>query len=74
MFDAHGSDKANSHNYHHVYGAILRQPECASAVFGIGLGTHHTGVVSNTGAHGRPGSSLRAFRDFLPHPKFTGPM
>lgn len=72
LFDWHGSDKANSHNYHHVYGAILCQPERATAVFEIGLGTHHTDVVSNMGAQGRPGSSLRAFRDFLPHAQIYG--
>lgn len=72
LFDAHGSDKANSHNYHHVYGSILQQPELVTGVFEIGLGTHHTDVVSNMGVHGRPGSSLRAFRDFLPNAQIYG--
>jgi SAM-dependent methyltransferase len=72
LFDFHGSDKANVHNYHHVYGAILKNPAAVTAVFEIGLGTNNTDVVSNMGMQGRPGSSLRAFRDFLPNAQIFG--
>ncbi len=72
FLDLHGSDKANHHNYHHVYGSILKNPESVTAVFEIGLGTNNTDVVSNMGAQGRPGSSLRAFRDYLPNAQIFG--
>jgi hypothetical protein len=63
--DRYGSDKAQKHNYHLVYGPILKQREGVSSILEIGLGTNNLDVVSNMGAAGRPGASLRAFRDFL---------
>lgn len=72
LFDFHGSDKASSHNYHHLYGAILHNPEAVSAVFEVGLGTNNEDVVSNMGRQGRPGASLRAFRDYLPKAQIFG--
>ncbi|MFP5516140.1 MAG: hypothetical protein ACLGJC_24035 [Alphaproteobacteria bacterium] len=72
LFDLHGSDKARAHNYHHMYGHILRHPEAATAVLEIGLGTNNVDVVSNMGQSGRPGASLRAFRDFLPNARIYG--
>jgi SAM-dependent methyltransferase len=66
FLDTQGSDKANSHNYHFLYGPILKNRSEISAVLEIGLGTNNTDVVSNMGEQGKPGASLRAFRDFLP--------
>jgi SAM-dependent methyltransferase len=70
--DEHGSDKANSHNYQYVYGPILGDRDAIGAVLEIGLGTNNTDVVSNMGRSGRPGASLRAFRDFLPNARIYG--
>ena len=72
LFDHYGSDKASQHNYHHLYGNILHNPAGITAVFEIGLGTNNVDVVSNMGAGGRPGSSLRAFRDHLPNAQIYG--
>lgn len=72
LFDFYGSDKARAHNYHHVYGHILRNPEAATALLEIGLGTNNVDVVSHMGQAGRPGASLRAFRDFLPNAQIYG--
>jgi cephalosporin hydroxylase len=36
------------------------------------MGTNNPDVVSNMGAFGKPGASLRAFRDFLPNAKVYG--
>ena len=72
FFDRHGSDKANLHNYHHFYGPILKNREGILGVFEIGMGTNNTDVVSNMGTQGKPGASLRAFRDFLPNAKIYG--
>jgi SAM-dependent methyltransferase len=72
LFALHGSDKCDPHNYHHLYGAILSRPETITRLFEIGLGTNHLDVVSTMGPHGRPGASLRAFRDFLPNARIHG--
>jgi hypothetical protein len=72
MFDAHGSDKASKHDYHLIYGAILSQPDQVGALLEIGLGSNNEDVVSNMGSLGRPGASLRAFRDFLPRARIVG--
>lgn len=70
--DFYGSDKANNHNYHHLYGSILSDRHKVQNVFEIGLGTNNVDVVSNMGAAGRPGASLRAFRDFCPNANIFG--
>ncbi|MBK8742085.1 MAG: class I SAM-dependent methyltransferase [Betaproteobacteria bacterium] len=61
-FDQYGSDKG-AHDYHFLYGPILDNRD-VSTILEIGLGTNNTDVASNMGARGRPGASLRAFRDF----------
>jgi hypothetical protein len=71
-FDKFGSDKSNGHNYHHLYGPILRNRGKVRGVLEFGLGTNNLDVVSNMGSEGRPGASLRAFRDFLPNAKIYG--
>jgi SAM-dependent methyltransferase len=65
LFNRYGSDKATLHAYHHVYAKLLN-PTTATAVLEIGLGTNYTDVVSTMGVAGKPGASLRAFRDYLP--------
>lgn len=73
-FNVHGSDKARpgAHNYHELYGFILRVPDAISAVFEIGLGTNNPDVVSNMMNTGTTGASLRAFRDYLPRARIYG--
>jgi hypothetical protein len=71
--DSHGSDKANSlHNYHLFYASILKNRDAVKAMLEIGLGTNNADVVSNMSADGKPGASLRAFRDYLPNAKIYG--
>jgi hypothetical protein len=72
VFDRFGSDKSTLHNYELVYASILQNPLAVSAILEIGLGSNHLDVVSNMGAQGRPGASLRAFRDFLPNATIFG--
>jgi len=72
VLDSYGSDKANYHNYHNVYGTILHDRNAITGLLEIGLGTNNPDFVSNMGAFGRPGASLRAFRDFLPSAKIYG--
>lgn len=70
LFNEQASDKSNYHNYHCFYGPVLS--ERVSGVLEIGLGTSNTDVVSNMGAQGSPGASLRAFRDYLPQAQIYG--
>ncbi len=72
VFDQYRSDKANFHDYHFLYGPILKNRRDIRGVFEIGLGTNNTDVVSTMGASGKPGASLRAFRDFLTNAKVYG--
>jgi hypothetical protein len=70
--DACGSDKSTTHNYHYLYGPILKNRNEIKAILEIGIGTTFIDVVSNMGAGGCPGASLRAFRDFLPNAQIFG--
>jgi hypothetical protein len=72
LFDRHGSDKARTHNYHIIYGRILAKPAEVRAILEIGLGTNNVDVPSHMGHEGRPGASLRAFRDYLPRAQVFG--
>jgi SAM-dependent methyltransferase len=66
-FQHHGSDKA-AHGYAAIYSRILEQ--CrelpAPCILEIGLGTNDPKAISTMGQKGRPGASLRAFRDYMP--------
>jgi hypothetical protein len=73
-FREHGSDKSHPHNYHVLYAHILKVlgPHRSLRVCEIGLGTNNPHLISTMGAHGRPGASLRAFRDLLPNASMYG--
>jgi hypothetical protein len=71
-FDFYGSDKANEHNYHHLYGTLLSDADRIENIFEIGLGTNNTEIAANMGARGKPGASLRAFRDHCPKANIYG--
>jgi len=71
-FDKYGSDKATTHDYHYIYSLILKNPDAVTDVLEIGLGTNNTDVVSHMGRDGRPGASLRAFREYLPNARVYG--
>lgn len=70
-FEKHGSDKSTHHDYHEVYGSLLdrRKP---LRILEIGLGTNNLAFQSNMGLGGRPGASLRAFRDWAPQAEIQG--
>lgn len=72
LFDRFGSDKSTRHDYHLLFGSILEEPESVTDVLEIGIGSNDPDVVSNMGTQGRPGASLRAFREFLPKAKIYG--
>jgi hypothetical protein len=72
LFNKFGSDKSTGHNYHLLYGEILKKKDDISYVLEIGLGTSNLDVVSNMGTRGKPGASLRAFREYLPNATIFG--
>jgi len=72
LLSFYGSDKSSEHNYHRIYSHILGEPGEIQKVFEIGLGTNNTKINSNMGASGKPGASIRAFRDYLPNATVYG--
>jgi len=70
--DRYGSDKASLHHYHPIYSSLLKERSSIQAILEIGLGTNNTSIASNMGNDGKPGASLRAFRDFLPNAMIYG--
>jgi hypothetical protein len=66
------SDKASKHNYYLIYGPLLGDRGAIKAILEIGMGTNNTKIASNMGKDGKPGASLRAFRDYLPQAMIYG--
>lgn len=63
LFTNYGSDKTDSllvYIYFEIFSHIK-----VNTLFEIGLGTNNINVRSNMGLDGKPGASLRAFRDYL---------
>jgi hypothetical protein len=71
-FDYFGSDKSTVHDYHKLYGKILDDINHPYLIFEIGLGTNNVDIASNMGRLGKPGASLRAFRESYPNAMIYG--
>ena len=71
---AKGSDKSTSHNYHILYSFIINKlgKDNKLNVCEIGIGTNDENIISSMGINGKPGASLRSFRDFLPNSNIYG--
>ena len=75
LFNLYGSDKGrNGYHifYHQIIDELLKTNEKEVRIFEIGLGTNNIDVPSNMGIHGKPGASLRAFRDYSSRIWVTG--
>lgn len=73
LFRRYGSDKATKHDYYLLYAALLKEKRQAPLrILEIGLGTNNEDVPSNMGRDGKPGASLRAFRDWGPRTEVFG--
>jgi hypothetical protein len=70
----HGSDKSRGrHNYTNVYSALFSKPyDRALRIFELGLGTNNPALASSMGKFGRPGASLRAWRELFPNAVIFG--
>ena len=74
LYNHYGSDKANHHDYYKLYGHILFHlgVDKHLNVLEIGMGTNNPKYISTMGGGGKPGASLRAFRDALPNASIRG--
>jgi hypothetical protein len=64
LFKKYGSDKSTNHNYHEIYGQIISEFELKETrILEIGLGSNNSDTPSNMGIYGKPGASLRSWRD-----------
>jgi hypothetical protein len=73
LFAQYGSDKASKHNYHLLYSLVLEARRAEPLqILEIGLGTNDISRVSHMGAEGKPGASVRAFRDWAPLAQVRG--
>ena len=84
LCDLHGSDKGSMrelemetghppHSYCDIYGTLFDHcRESVRTVFECGIGTSDPSKPSTMGALGRPGASLRVWRDYFPHAQIIG--
>ncbi len=65
----HGSDKGHGwHNYTTVYSELFRGlRDRQLRIFELGLGTNNPKFACNMGEAGRPGASLRGWRELFPN-------
>lgn len=68
LLESRGSDKSTNHDYYRVYADLfvnagLDRPLC---LLEIGIGSDNPRMPSSMGKQGRPGASIRAFRDAAP--------
>ena len=68
----YGSDKSISHDYEKIYEVLFSNCEAVTKVFEVGIGSPNLKIISNMGSDGKPGASLRAFRDFFPNAEIIG--
>ena len=68
LFNSYGSDKSTHHDYDKIYEELLghRRLKLRNIVE-IGIGSNDLSTPQNMGLSGRPGGSLRAFRDWAPN-------
>ena len=65
LLDFYGSDKGSFHGYSPAYSSVISRLGSSNLrILEIGLGTNNLDTMSNMGADGKPGASLRAWRDF----------
>lgn len=84
IFESYGSDKGtsnkltktklwNPHSYGGIYEFIFHPiRDSVKNVFECGIGTNDITIPSNMGPNGKPGASLRAWRDFFLHANIYG--
>ena len=69
--EIYGSDKVRN-NYHLIYSCVLKDIEHPYNILEIGLGTNDSKVVSSMGLSGKPGASIKGFKDTFTTSKIYG--
>jgi SAM-dependent methyltransferase len=84
LCDKHGSDKGaiatdghpyawHPHNYADIYAALFDHCRAdVRRVFECGIGTNNPALPSSMGINGKPGASLRAWRDYFLNAEVVG--
>ena len=72
LFNFYGSDKSKFHDYHFIYSSIFKNPNKVKKILEIGIGTNDTSMLSNMGKFGKPGASLKAYRDYFKKSRIYG--
>jgi len=66
-----GSDKV-SMDYHIIYSCLFDNTKDQLNILEFGLGTNNPNIVSSMGIKGKPGASVKAFRDTFENSKIYG--
>lgn len=78
IMEKYGSDKGSTdlrgwHNYTLYYYELFKNIRFEKMrIFELGLGTNNIHLASNMGANGKPGASLRGWKDFFPNSLIFG--
>jgi hypothetical protein len=73
LFTRYGSDKSTTHNYHLIYEFLLRgKRQEPMTILEVGMGSDDPTIPSNMGVDGKPGASLRAFKEWAPRAAIKG--
>lgn len=78
IMNKYGSDKGgcgrfSCHNYTNLYQLLFNNIKYNNLnIFELGLGTNNTDISYNMGPSGRPGASLKAWKEFLPNSMIYG--
>jgi hypothetical protein len=84
LFETHGSDKGyiqlqnhpypwTPHNYADFYSMLFeKRRETVKKVFECGIGTNNANLPSNMTSNGKPGASLRAWREYFSNAAIYG--
>ncbi len=73
IMERKGSDKSTWHNYTRLYDTLFSDMVGKGiSIFELGLGTNNTSFQSNMGEDGRPGASIRAWKEYFINAQVRG--
>ncbi len=73
LTDANQSYSWSAHSYADYYTQIFSHcRNSVNKVFECGLGTNNPNLLSSMGINGKPGASLRVWRDYFPNAQIYG--
>lgn len=73
LMDSLGSDKGSFHSYTNIYESLLSHKRFElTSVLEIGIGSTDELIPSNMGSFGKPGASLRGWKEFAPNAEIIG--